>query len=46
MKNPLITMSAITGRPSESEIFEYLKMLKENGSDQAMIYPRAGCELE
>ena len=32
MKNPLIVMSAITGKPSEAEIFEYLKMLKENGT--------------
>ena len=46
MKNPLIVMSAITGKPSEAEIFEYLKMLKENGIHQAMIYPRSGCELE
>ena len=46
MKSPLITMSAITGKPTEAEIKSYMKSLKENGIDQIMLYPRAGCELE
>ena len=46
MENPLITMSAITGKPTKKRIFEYLKGLKDNGIEQAMIYPRSGCEIE
>lgn len=46
MKSHLITMSALTGRPSKEEIFEYLKMLKRNGISQCMIYPRSGCEIK
>ncbi len=46
MKSPIITMSAITGRPTKTEIFEYLKDMKNNGVDQVMAYPRSGCEVE
>ena len=46
MYNPLITMSAITGKPVKNDIYEYLKSLKDNGIEQAMLYPRSGCELE
>ena len=46
MKTPLITMSAITGKPSKKEIHKYLKGLKENGVEQAMLYPRSGCEID
>lgn len=46
MKNPLITMSAVTGRPSLSFVQNYMKSLKENGIEQVMIYLRSGCELE
>lgn len=46
MKCPLITMSAITGKPTKDEIYEYLKSLKDNGIEQAMLYPRSGCEIE
>ena len=46
MKTPLITMSAITGKPKGPQIYEYLKALKENGIEQALIYPRSGCEIE
>ncbi len=46
MKNPLITMSAITGKPTKDDIFSYLTGLKENGIEQVMLYPRSGCELE
>ena len=46
MKNPLITMSAITGKPTRDKIFDYLKSLLDNGIGGVMIYPRSGCELE
>lgn len=46
MKSPLITMSAITGKPNKEKIFEYLKGLKDNGIEQVMLYPRSGCEIE
>ena len=46
MKSPLITMSAITGNPSRDEIYSYMLSLKENGVEQAMLYPRSGCEIE
>lgn len=46
MENPLIVMSAVAGKPDYEQIFEYMKMLKANGISQAMLYPRAGCELE
>lgn len=45
MRSPLITMSAVTGRPTEREISEYMMSLKTHGIDQIMIYPRSGCEL-
>ncbi len=46
MKCPLITMSAVTGQPDKNQIFEYLKGLNERGIEQALIYPRSGCEIE
>ena len=46
MECPLITMSAITGKPTYNGIYEYMKSLKDNGIEQVMIYPRSGCELE
>ena len=46
MKNPIILMSAITGKPTEAQIFEYLKSLTSGGIFQIMLYPRSGCELE
>ena len=46
MKYPLITMSAITGDPTEDDIFSYMRSLCENGIKQAMLYPRSGCEVE
>lgn len=44
--NPLITMSALTGKPTKQKIFEYLKILRDNGIEQVMVYPRSGCEIE
>ncbi len=46
MSSPLITMSAITGKPTRNEIFEYLKGLCDNGINEALLYPRSGCEIE
>ncbi len=46
MRGPLITMSAITGKPTKSDIYEYLSSLKANGINEAMLYPRSGCEIE
>ena len=46
MKNPLIVMSAVAGKPDYEQIFNYMKMLKTNGIGQALLYPRAGCEIE
>lgn len=46
MKCPLITMSAVTGKPDKNDIFEYLKGLRDNGIEQILIYPRSGCEIE
>ncbi len=45
MKSPLITMTAITGKPSKGYIHNYMKSLKDNGIEQAMLYPRSGCEI-
>ena len=46
MKSPLITMSALVGRPTYKDIFNYLTGLKQNGIDKVMIYPRSGCLIE
>ena len=45
MKNPLIVMTAVAGKPDGKQIYEYMQMLKSNGINQALLYPRAGCEL-
>ncbi len=46
MKSPLITMTALVGKPSKNDILSYLNSLKENGVDQVLIYPRSGCLIE
>ena len=46
MRCPFITMSAITGKPTKDEIFSYMHSLKSGGIEQAMLYPRSGCEIE
>ncbi|MBQ8174924.1 MAG: hypothetical protein IJ009_05915 [Clostridia bacterium] len=45
-RNPLIVMTAVTGKPSKEKIFAYLDELRENGIGQSLLYPRSGCELE
>lgn len=46
MSNPLIFMTSVAGKPTESKICEYLNSLKNNGIEQIMIYPRSGCEIK
>ncbi|MBQ8546014.1 MAG: hypothetical protein IJ437_03625 [Clostridia bacterium] len=46
MKSPLITMTALVGKPSRNDIFRYLNGLKENGIESVLIYPRSGCLIE
>ena len=46
MKRPLITMSAVTGKPTKDSAYEYMKSLKEISIEQVMLYPRSGCEVE
>ncbi len=46
MKSPLITMTAVTGKPTADSIYKYLVGLKNSGVEQVMLYPRSGCELE
>ena len=46
MKSHLITMSALVGKPTDKDIFNYLNDLKQNGIDEVMIYPRSGCLIE
>ena len=44
--SPIITMSAIVGKPDAEKIHSYLNDLKENGIDEFLLYPRSGCEIE
>lgn len=46
MKSPIITMAAVTGKPSKQQIFSWLTNLSENGFGGIAIYPRSGCEIE
>jgi len=39
-------MSALVGKPTDKDIFNYLTGLKQNGIDEVMIYPRSGCLIE
>ncbi len=39
-------MSALVGKPTDKDIFNYLNDLKQNGIDEVMIYPRSGCLIE
>ena len=45
-ENPLIPMGALTGRPDQKAIHDFLSAFKEVGFSQYLIYPRSGCELE
>ena len=46
MRSPIVTMTAITGKPSKERAFEYMQSLKENGITEVLLYPRSGCEIE
>lgn len=46
MKSPLVTMSALSGKPTHDDIYSYMKDLKENGIDSVLVYPRSGCQIE
>lgn len=46
MKNPIILMSAITGKPQKEEINNYMSGVRRQGIEQVMLYPRSGCEFE
>lgn len=44
--NPVIPMTAVTGKPDRSEISEMLSAYREVGINQFLIYPRSGLEIE
>ncbi len=46
MKNPLIPMAAITGKPTKEEIDKIMRLYSQAGIQQFLIYPRSGCEVE
>ncbi|GEM_PF-388913 len=45
-ENPLIPMSAVTGRPSREFISQFMGEFRRVGITQFLLYPRSGCELE
>ena len=45
MKNPLIPMSAVTGRPTKDFIKWFMGEFRRVGITQFLVYPRAGCEI-
>ena len=45
MKNPLIPMSAVTGRPTKDFIKWFMGEFRRVGITQFLVYPRAGCEV-
>ncbi len=44
--NPLIPMTAVTGRPDRRDVTEMLCDYREVGIEQFLIYPRSGLEME
>jgi len=44
--NPVIPMTAITGKPDRAAVTEMLTAYKDVGIDQFLIYPRSGLEIE
>ena len=44
--NPLIPMTAITGKPTRNDISRLLNTYHDAGIEQFLIYPRSGLELE
>ena len=45
MKNPLIPMSAVTGKPTKEFIKWFMGEFRRVGITQFLVYPRAGCEV-
>ena len=45
MKNPLIPMSAVTGRPTQEFIRWFMGEFRRVGFTPFLVYPRAGCEV-
>ncbi len=45
-RNPLIEMTAITGRPDRGDVTELLEKYRAVGIEQFLIYPRSGLEIE
>ena len=45
-RNPLIEMTAITGRPTRADVTELLEKYHAVGIEQFLIYPRSGLEIE
>ncbi|MBE6729766.1 MAG: hypothetical protein E7568_06005 [Ruminococcaceae bacterium] len=46
MKNPIVLMTAITGKPDATQIENYIKSVHDRTIDEILLYPRSGCELE
>lgn len=44
--NPLIPMTAITGKPDRGDVTDLLCAYNEVGIEQFLIYPRSGLEIE
>jgi len=45
-QNPVIPMTAITGRPDRAAVTRMLEAYSEVGIEQFLIYPRSGLEIE
>lgn len=45
-KNPVVPMTAITGKPQRKDVAELLSRYHEVGMEQFLIYPRSGLEIE
>lgn len=45
-KNPVVPMTAITGKPRRKDVEELLSLYHEVGMEQFLIYPRSGLEIE
>lgn len=45
-QNPVIPMTAVTGKPDRAAVTEMLEAYREVGIEQFLIYPRSGLEIE
>ena len=46
MSRALLTMLAITGKPTRKQLYNAMSSLKEVGVGGVMAYARSGCELQ